>query len=57
MKMDSHRTALATGVNPVRFALMSDFVSGPLVAEARQSLDRVRTNMRVTIKGKDDVIE
>ncbi len=36
---------------------MSDFVSGPAVAEARQTLERVRTNMRQTIKGKDDVID
>jgi MoxR-like ATPase len=36
---------------------MSDFVSGPAVVEARQTLERVRTNMRQTIKGKDDVID
>jgi MoxR-like ATPase len=36
---------------------MSDFVSGPVVSDARQILERLRANMRVTIKGKDDVIE
>ncbi len=36
---------------------MSDFVSGPAVAEARSALERLRANMRVTIKGKDDVVE
>ncbi len=36
---------------------MSDFVSGPAVAEARQTLERVRANMRQTIKGKDEVID
>jgi MoxR-like ATPase len=36
---------------------MSDFVSGSAVAEARQVIDRVRAAMRLTIKGKDDVIE
>ena len=35
---------------------MSDFVSGSAVSDARQVLDRIRTNMRVSIKGKDDVI-
>jgi MoxR-like ATPase len=38
-------------------AAMSDFVSGPAVAEARQLLERVRANMRLTIKGKDEVID
>ncbi|GAB1488582.1 MoxR family ATPase [Opitutaceae bacterium] len=36
---------------------MSDFVSGPAVAEARQTLERLRANMRLTIKGKDDVLD
>jgi MoxR-like ATPase len=36
---------------------MSDFVSAPEVAVARETLDRLRTNMRQAIKGKDDVIE
>ena len=36
---------------------MSDFVSAPEVAVARETLNRLRTNMRVTIKGKDDVID
>jgi MoxR-like ATPase len=36
---------------------MSDFVQGGQITEAKQALDRLRTNMRVTIKGKDDVIE
>jgi MoxR-like ATPase len=35
---------------------MSDFVSGSAVSDARQVLDRIRVNMRVTIKGKDEVI-
>jgi MoxR-like ATPase len=36
---------------------MSDFVQGGQITEAKQALDRLRTNMRVTIKGKDNVIE
>ncbi|HEY0945327.1 MAG TPA: MoxR family ATPase [Opitutaceae bacterium] len=36
---------------------MSDFVSGAAVSDARQALDKVRANMRLTIKGKDEVIE
>jgi MoxR-like ATPase len=36
---------------------MSDFVSGTAVADAKQITDRLRANMRQTIKGKDDVIE
>ncbi len=36
---------------------MSDFVSGAAVSEARTVLDRVRDNMRQTIKGKDEVID
>ena len=36
---------------------MSDFVQGGQITEAKQALDRLRANMRVSIKGKDDVIE
>jgi MoxR-like ATPase len=36
---------------------MSDFVPGPAVADARQTIDRIRAAMRVSIKGKDDVID
>jgi len=36
---------------------MSDFVPGPVVSDARLILNRLRANMRVMIKGKDDVIE
>ncbi len=36
---------------------MSDFVPAARIADAKQTLDRLRANMRVTIKGKDDVIE
>jgi MoxR-like ATPase len=36
---------------------MSDFVSAGRITEAKQALDRLRANMRVSIKGKDDVIE
>jgi len=36
---------------------MSDFVQASLIAEARQTLGRLRDNMRQTIKGKDDVID
>ena len=36
---------------------MSDFVSGPAVTDAKQTLDRLRTSMRQTIKGKDEVID
>jgi len=36
---------------------MSDFVQASQIAEAKSALDRVRANMRVTIKGKDEVIE
>jgi MoxR-like ATPase len=39
------------------FIVMSDFVSGPAVADARHTLERVRVNMRQTIKGKDEVID
>ena len=36
---------------------MSDFASGSAVADARQILDRLRANMRLTIKGKDEVVD
>jgi len=36
---------------------MSDFVSSAAITEAKTILDRVRANMRVTIKGKDEVID
>jgi MoxR-like ATPase len=36
---------------------MSEFVSGSAVTHGKQALDRVRANMRRTIKGKDEVID
>src|SRR5687768_275161 len=36
---------------------MSDFVLPQQITEAKSALDRLRTNMRVTIRGKDDVID
>ncbi len=36
---------------------MSDFVQAGEIKAAKQALERLRTNMRLTIKGKDDVIE
>ena len=36
---------------------MSEFVSGSAIAEGKQALERMRVNMRRTIKGKDDVID
>src|SRR5476649_2916219 len=36
---------------------MSDFVQAGQITEAKEALERVRANMRVTIKGKDDVVE
>ncbi|MEO6874756.1 MAG: MoxR family ATPase [Opitutaceae bacterium] len=36
---------------------MSDFIQTPQVTEAKLALDRLRTSMRSSIKGKDDVIE
>ena len=36
---------------------MSDFVQAGKITEAKQALDAVRANMRVTIRGKDDVID
>jgi MoxR-like ATPase len=35
---------------------MSDFVQNSQIAGATQALDRLRANMRLTIRGKDDVI-
>jgi MoxR-like ATPase len=35
---------------------MSDFAQAGQITEAKQMLERLRSNMRVTIKGKDDVI-
>jgi MoxR-like ATPase len=36
---------------------MSDFAPAAEVAAARDALDRLKSNMRLTIKGKDEVIE
>jgi MoxR-like ATPase len=36
---------------------MSDFVQPGELTEAKTALDRLRSNMRVTIRGKDDVID
>ena len=36
---------------------MSDFVQPAQLTEAKHALDRLRANMRVTIRGKDDVID
>ena len=36
---------------------MSDFAATGQIKGAKESLDRLRTSMRQTIKGKDDVIE
>ena len=36
---------------------MSDFVQPAQLTEAKMALDRLRSNMRVTIRGKDDVID
>ncbi len=36
---------------------MSDFVQADKLTEAKEVLNRVRANMRVTIRGKDDVID
>ncbi len=36
---------------------MSDFVPHQQITDAKEALDRLRANMRLTIKGKDDVIE
>lgn len=39
------------------WSFMSDFFSGPQVIAAKDTLERIRVNMRKTIKGKDDVID
>ncbi len=36
---------------------MTEFMQASEVAAARQALDRLKANMRIAIKGKDDVIE
>lgn len=36
---------------------VSDFVQAEQITGAKQTLERLRANMRHTIKGKDDVIE
>src|SRR6195952_409709 len=36
---------------------MTDFVPASQMTEGKQALNRLRANMRVTIRGKDDVIE
>jgi MoxR-like ATPase len=36
---------------------MSDFLQAEHIATAKAALDRLRVNMRVTIRGKDDVID
>ena len=36
---------------------MSDFVQPAQISDARQSMERIRANMRLTIRGKDDVID
>ncbi len=36
---------------------MSDFLQAGKITEATQGLERLRANMRVTIKGKDEVVE
>jgi MoxR-like ATPase len=36
---------------------MSDFVAAPQMTQAKEALSRLRANMRLTIKGKDDVID
>src|SRR5690606_4562447 len=36
---------------------MSDFLTGPQVTAAKEILDRLRDNMRRTIKGKNEVID
>ena len=41
----------------VALAIMSEFMQATEVASARQALDRLKANMRLAIKGKDDVIE
>src|SRR5581483_7258757 len=36
---------------------MSDFVQAAKITEAKEIFDRLRTNMRETIRGKDDVLD
>lgn len=36
---------------------MSDFVAGSAITDAKAAINKLRVNMRRTIKGKDDVIE
>src|SRR5664279_1735162 len=36
---------------------MSEFLQTTQVTEARQALERLKANMRLAVKGKDDVIE
>src|SRR5437879_3873428 len=36
---------------------MSDFVQAGQITEAKAALERLRANMRLTIRGKDDVVE
>ena len=36
---------------------MSDFVQQAQISQAREALNRLRTNMKVTIRGKDDVVD
>ena len=36
---------------------MNDSVSGQAVKDAQHTLDRLRSSMRLTIKGKDEVID
>ena len=36
---------------------MSDFVQAGQITEAKQALERLRANMRLTIRGKDDIVE
>jgi len=45
------------GNNALDSAHMSDFVQAKQMASAREALERLRSNMRRTIKGKDEVIE
>ncbi len=49
------RLTLATGC--LSSGHMSEFVQAEHVTAARAALDRLRTNMRVTIRGKDEVID
>jgi MoxR-like ATPase len=51
------KSRLCAGQGRLRCTLMSEFVQTAQINEAKQALDRLRASMRVTIKGKDDVIE